>query len=463
MQRESTASRFLFSRVFIALLLFLVAGTARAVNVPEQPVATYSIVAYDPETGDLGVAVQSKFFGVGAVVPFAKAGVGAIATQSYANTHYGTKGLAMMAKGFSAEGAVHELTKNDDARDVRQVGMVDAAGRPAAFTGEKCNDWAGHVVGDFFTVQGNILAGESVVEQMAAAFKSARKEQGTELADWLMAAVAAGEAAGGDRRGRQSAAMLVVRNKGGYGGQDDRYVDLRVDDNPQPIKELARLLALHKRFFRAEHNRRPAPGPIAADLMESEVNDFQRLGWPFFVAAIVGLAFLFVLATKDPAAPKLGVLNGRLTPCPRRMNCVSSDAFESEFRVEPILFAGSMAEAKTLLMETALKLPHTKLIAEEGNYFRFECRSAALRFVDDLEILFNEQEGQIHVRSGARCGFWDLGVNRRRVQLLRSMLPASYTDLPIPRTTGYVPEEDVKDAPAEKSEATTEPVGDATK
>lgn len=440
MRRESTASRFLFSRVFIALLLFAAAGIGRAAKVPERPVATYSIVAFDPQTGDLGVAVQSKFFGVGAVVPFAKAGVGAIATQSYANTHYGPKGLKMLSGGFSAEGTVHELTKNDDARDVRQLGMVDARGRPAAFTGKDCNEWAGHVVGDFFTVQGNILAGEIVVDRMAAAFKAARGQEGTELADWLMAALAAGEAAGGDRRGRQSAAMLVVRHQGGYGGQDDRYVDLRVDDNPQPIEELARLLNLHKQFYRSEHDRRPTPGPIAADQIEREVNDFQKLGWPFFIAAIVGLGFLFVLATKNPPAPELGVVNGRLTPCPRRMNCVSSDAFESEFRVEPIRFAGSMAEAKTLLMETALKLPRTKLVEEEGAYFRFECRSPIMGFVDDLEILFDESEGRIHVRSGARCGFWDLGVNRRRVDALRAMLPASYTDLPVPRAAAFEPE-----------------------
>ncbi len=458
----SRVTRWLIVFALLATTLFGIA------NVAQRPVATYSIVAYDPNTGDLGVAVQSKFFGVGAVVPFAKAGVGAIATQSYANTLYGPQGLEMLSRGFSAEGAVHELTKNDKGRDVRQVGIVDARGQPAAFTGKECNSWAGHIIGDFYTVQGNILAGEIVVKRMEEAYLNARDTPGTELADWLLAAMLAGEAAGGDRRGRQSAAMLVARHKGGYAGQDDRYIDLRVDDNPQPLEELARLFDIHKQFYRAEHARRPKPGPLAADQVEPLENDFERLGWPFFLAAFVVIGFIFVFSAKNPPAPILGIVDGRLTPCPRRMNCVSSVALESEFRIEPLVFAGPMDEAKTLLMETTLKLPRTKLIEETGDYFRFECRSPVLGFVDDLELHFNEKDGRIHVRSGARCGYWDFRVNRRRVESLRAMLPASYTDLPVPKDAvvippaeepepGKKPESDKKDpSPEEKKSAKNE-------
>jgi uncharacterized Ntn-hydrolase superfamily protein len=214
------------------------------------PVATYSIVAFDPKTGDLGVAVQSKFFGVGSVVPWAKAKVGAIATQSYANTTYGPEGLKLLESGVKPDQAIERLTRPDERREVRQIGIIDAKGRAASFTGKECLAWAGHIVGTNFAVQGNILAGEAVVCAIAEAFETARQQPDTELADWLMAALAAAEKAGGDKRGRQSAALLVVREKGGYGGLNDRFVDLRVEDHAEPVEELSRLLQLHKRFYR---------------------------------------------------------------------------------------------------------------------------------------------------------------------------------------------------------------------
>lgn len=214
------------------------APAPRPANASDSPVATFSIVGYDPETGDLGIAVESKFFGVGAVVPWARAGVGAVATQSYANTTYGPRGLELLAAGAGAQEAVDTLVGDDDGRAQRQLGIVDAAGRAASYTGDACLAWAGGVTGEHYAAQGNILAGPAVVDAMAAAFETTRGD----LATRLMTALAAGQAAGGDARGRQSAALLVVRDGGGYGGHDDRYIDLRVDDHPTPIVELRRLL-----------------------------------------------------------------------------------------------------------------------------------------------------------------------------------------------------------------------------
>lgn len=214
-----------------------------------RPIATFSIVAYDPQRQEWGVAVQSKFPAVGAVVPWARAGIGAVATQAHANLTYGPHGLELMASGLSAADAISTLTTADDGRSLRQVGLVDAQGRAAAYTGADCTAWAGHSVGEGFTCQGNILV-PGTVAAMAACFEAARTGAG-ELADWLVAALEAGQAAGGDSRGRQSAAVLVVRAGGGYGGNNDRYLDLRVDDHPEPIAELQRLLKIHHLYFGA--------------------------------------------------------------------------------------------------------------------------------------------------------------------------------------------------------------------
>ena len=210
-----------------------------------RPLATFSIVAYDLTNGDLGVAVASKFLAVGAVVPWARAGVGAVATQSWANTSYGPEGLQLMAEGLTAQEAMERLIAGDEERARRQVGLVDARGNAAAHTGEGCFPWAGQIVGQGYACQGNILVSEETVQAMAQTFEQADGE----LAERLLAALAAGQEAGGDSRGRQSAALLVVRGRGGYGGFNDRYLDLRVDDHPTPIAELQKLLDLHRLYL----------------------------------------------------------------------------------------------------------------------------------------------------------------------------------------------------------------------
>jgi uncharacterized Ntn-hydrolase superfamily protein len=201
---------------------------------------TFSIVAFDPANGDLGVAVASKFPCVGAVVPWAASGVGAVATQSWANTTFGPDGLALMERGTPAPEALERVLAGDDGREDRQVGFVDARGGTATFTGSKCMEWAGGATGNGFAAQGNILVGDSVVRSMAEAFSGSAGD----LCDRLLAALLAGDAAGGDRRGRQSAALAVVRERGGYEGGNDRYIDLRVDDHPNAPAELARVFTV---------------------------------------------------------------------------------------------------------------------------------------------------------------------------------------------------------------------------
>jgi uncharacterized Ntn-hydrolase superfamily protein len=209
------------------------------------PCATFSIVAFDPARQEWGVAVASKFLAAGAVVPWARAGTGAVATQSYANTRFGPEGLDRMAEGLSAEETLAHLLAADPEREKRQVGLVDRAGRAAAFTGAECLPWAGHRIGEGFCCQGNLLVDARTLEAMAETFVKATGE----LADRLVAALLAGDRAGGDRRGRQSAAILVVREGGGYGGFNDRYMDLRVDDDPDPVAKLKDLVELHHLYF----------------------------------------------------------------------------------------------------------------------------------------------------------------------------------------------------------------------
>ena len=234
-------------RCLCVVLVFLSLGAAlRAVD-PE--VHTFSIVAFDPDTGELGVAVESKYFGVGSVVPWAKAGVGAVATQARARVSFGPEGLSLMEGGKAPREALALLLAADPGADERQVAFIDAKGRTAAHTGGGCQAFAGHREGKNYSVQGNLLAGEGVLKAIAEAFETEREKDGTELADWLLAALKAGQAAGGDRRGQQSAALLVVHAGGGPGGDNDRYMDLRVEDHLKPIDELARLRAIHARFY----------------------------------------------------------------------------------------------------------------------------------------------------------------------------------------------------------------------
>jgi uncharacterized Ntn-hydrolase superfamily protein len=211
----------------------------------EPVVATYSIVACDLDAAQWGVAVQSKFLAVGSVVPWGEPGAGAVATQSYANPRYGPDGLALLRRGRSAQEVVDELTAADDGRAHRQVGVVDANGGAATFTGESCQDWAGGRTGDGYAAQGNILVSAATVDALADTFEESRGP----LAERLLAALAAGQAAGGDSRGQQSAALLVVERDGGYAGLSDTLVDLRIDDHERPIEELHRLYGIHQALF----------------------------------------------------------------------------------------------------------------------------------------------------------------------------------------------------------------------
>jgi uncharacterized Ntn-hydrolase superfamily protein len=208
---------------------------------------TFSIVARGIDGTAFGVAVASKFLAVGAAVPAAEAGIGAIATQAYANLGYRPDGLAQLRGGRSAQLTLDTLVATDDKRESRQAGIVDAAGAAATFTGSECNPWAGGVAGDGYAIQGNILTGPEVVDAMEQTWLAS--DAAEPFARRLLATLTAGDDAGGDRRGRQSAAMLVVTPEGGYGGGSDVLVDLRVDDHPTPVAELARLLDLHDVFF----------------------------------------------------------------------------------------------------------------------------------------------------------------------------------------------------------------------
>lgn len=255
--------------------------------------STFSIAAYDPTTESWGVAVQSKFLAAAAVVSHAQAGAGAVATQSYANARFGPLGLHMMRAGMSAEQTIDSLVAGDPDRGLRQVGVVDKEGRAAAFTGDKCYDWAGHYVGEGFCCQGNILASEQVVADMAAAFESSASP----FALRLIEALEAGQQAGGDRRGRQAAGLLVVREGAGYGGFSDIAIDLRVDDHDAPIRRLRELYDMHDLYFgesdpddlvsldddtvrellRIAQNAGTYQGDISGDLNETTLNALEAL------------------------------------------------------------------------------------------------------------------------------------------------------------------------------------------
>lgn len=235
---------------------------------------TYSIVACDADAARWGVAVQSKFLAVGSVVPWAEPEVGAVATQAYANPRYGPDGLALLREGLGAEEVVERLVAADDGRRERQIGVVDAGGGAAAWTGEECMDWAGHRTGDGYAAQGNILVGPETVDALAETFEATA---GRPLAERLIDCLAAAQAAGGDRRGQQSASLLIVERDGGYARLSDVLLDLRVDDHPQPIDELRRLYTLHDRLF----GRTPREQWLALDgALAKEVRDrLARLGY----------------------------------------------------------------------------------------------------------------------------------------------------------------------------------------
>jgi len=212
----------------------------------ESVVATYSIAACDLDARQWGVATQSKFLAVGSVVPWAEPEVGAIATQAYANPRYGPNGLQLLSEGFSAEEVVERLTEADEDRDHRQLGVVDSSGGSATYTGSECHAWAGGRTGACYAAQGNILVSEATVDALAATFEATA---GTPLAERLIECLAAAQAAGGDSRGQQASALLVVERDSGYGKLSDVLVDLRVDDHERPVDELARLYGLHDAIF----------------------------------------------------------------------------------------------------------------------------------------------------------------------------------------------------------------------
>lgn len=207
--------------------------------------STFSIVAFDPSTKDLGVAVQSRYFSVGPVVPWAEAGVGAVATQSFANVSYGPRGLKLLKEGVAVQEVIDKLTGDDEGREYRQVGIIDAKGKAGVYTGKRCLQWAGSKIGRYYSAQGNILVSGEVVESMGRKFEVTKGD----LADRLVATLEGGEQAGGDARGRQSAAILVVRKGKGRAGYGDRLIDLRVEDHVDPIAELKRLLKLHRIYY----------------------------------------------------------------------------------------------------------------------------------------------------------------------------------------------------------------------
>ncbi|MFC4076095.1 DUF1028 domain-containing protein [Salinithrix halophila] len=237
-------------------------------------VSTFSIIAYDEAAGEWGVAVQSKFLAAGSAVPWAAAETGAIATQSFANTSFGPRGLRMLEEGLEPEAVLWELLSDDPDRQLRQVGIVDAKGRSAAFTGSDCFSWAGEITGPGFVCLGNLLAGESVLADMVASFRSSPDQP---LAERLVDALVSGQQAGGDKRGMQSASLLIVKPNGGYGGFNDRAIDLRVDDHPRPLEELSRLLNLHHLYF-----DRPRPEdllPLEGKLLEEVRERLHQAGY----------------------------------------------------------------------------------------------------------------------------------------------------------------------------------------
>jgi len=288
-------------RVLGAILAFVVLAIVGSTHsfFPEDPqVATFSIVAVDIGNGDVGVAVQSKFPNVRPVVPWAEAGVGAVATQSFANVSYGPKGLTLLRNGATAEEALRILTANDSLRQSRQAGIVDVKGNAASWTGSDCFDWAGGtagtnsggkgvmVAGRGFAAQGNILVGKETVEAMAKTFEST----GGSLADKLVAALVAGGKAGGDRRGEQSAALLVKRQGAGYDGTTDDYIDISVYDHPTPLQELERLYNLHKLyFFRSEQKNLIRIDAALTKELQTIMHDKAYKAFEFYAGPVSGI------------------------------------------------------------------------------------------------------------------------------------------------------------------------------
>ncbi|MBI3004936.1 MAG: DUF1028 domain-containing protein [Ignavibacteriales bacterium] len=289
-------ARTLFVVTILTQFLFLVVHSPQKF-VSHPVVSTFSIAAFDPGNGDVGVAVQSKFPNVRPVVPWAESGVGAVATQSFANVSFGPKGLTLMRNGATAEEALSILIANDSLRQTRQVGIVDAKGHAASWTGNECFDWAGgtagenwggkgmQVTGKGFAAQGNILVGKETVEAMARVFESTKGS----LADRLVASLVAGGKAGGDRRGEESAALLVKRKGAGYDGTTDDYIDISIYDHPKPLQELERLYKLHKLyFFRTEAKNLISIDASISKELQSILKDKAYKGMEFYAGPVNG-------------------------------------------------------------------------------------------------------------------------------------------------------------------------------
>lgn len=235
---------------------------------------TFSVVAADPDTGEVGVATESKFLAVGAVVPWARGAVGAVATQSFADATFGPRGLDLLASGVAPLDVLDHLLEGDERREERQAGVVDAAGRAASFTGKGCFEHASSMTGPGYACQGNILASAEVVPAMAEGYEAAHGP----LPERLIEALRAAQRAGGDRRGQESAALLVAKPGGGYGGNNDRYIDLRVDHHSEPIEELGRLLALHRLYFaRPDEGAVIQVDPVLREEIEAALNSLRKL------------------------------------------------------------------------------------------------------------------------------------------------------------------------------------------
>ena len=315
----------------LVLLLLLAAPGARAAGRPDT-VATFSIVAADPATGEVGVAVASRFFAVGSVVPYARAGVGAVATQASANGRYGPEGLALLEQGVAPEQVVARLTRADEDPSRRQLGVVSAKGASATYTGPGATAWAGGRAGPNYAVQGNILAGEAVVAAMERAFLDTRGD----LSERLLAALLAGDAKGGDARGRQSAALLVARPGGGFGGFNDRFIDLRVDDHAQPLRELARLLGIGRvnaywnlawtAFTRKQHAE-------ALPLMERTAASAERDAKAILPEVLYDLAVIRAAAGKAPEA--LAALRRAVRANPKLAAQARADGDLAALRADP--------------------------------------------------------------------------------------------------------------------------------
>lgn len=288
--------------LLLLLLTLALVPTAKAEgHARPDVVATFSIAAADPATGEVGVAVASRFFAVGSVVPYVRAGVGAVATQANVNGLYGSRGLQLLAEGVAPAEAVKRLTAEDPDSSSRQLGMVSAKGVSATFTGPAANAWAGGRSGPNYAVQGNILTGEDVVEAMERAFLSTKGD----LAERMLAALLAGDAKGGDSRGRQSAALVVARPQGGFGGYTDRFIDVRVDDHKAPLQELRRLVGIGRvnaywnLAWTAHTQKRPAD---ALPLMERTATEAESGAKAILPEVLYDLAVIRSSAGKQPEA-----------------------------------------------------------------------------------------------------------------------------------------------------------------